>query len=634
MKIKKSLNKELKYELLVLAALCFLTVFMTYPLVLQLDSIIWVDGDSIWYVWNFWWWNKSVFELRESPFHTDYIFYPQTVSLSQSEPSPLNSFLSIPLQHLFGLKSSLNLLFLFSFVLAGFGCYLLVYYLTKNRIAAFVSGIIFAFSPIHFQQLIAGQIATASIQWIPFFVLYLIKTFNEKNLRNTVFAAVFFGLAVYSSWYQAVFLVLFVLLFYVYNYFYEKNKLLNKKFVKRSALMIGILALIVLPLFIPFIPEIVDTMHFKTYLFTADHYLHSADLADFFFPFQFSTLFKGINYSFYKIFSISLGGHVFIGFTMLAIIAIAFFKLDRNKTRFWFIAALFFFVLSLGPVLQVFENINLLNPELNYLKGFIEPTYIKNYEKLPNNREILQQKGIIPLPYALLEEIPFTALVRSTYRFALILMLCLSVLVGLFCARLLKKKDKKFFDIGKRGLVVFCICILILLEYLVIPIPIQSSYAPPKFLVPTFFNEISKDKEEYALLELPRGSLLVNVLDGRYMYYQTIHGKKIVGGFADRLPEEQATHASKLPFIKLLLYPELINEENINESSEILKQLKIKYIVIHDKIYITSGNKYIDLNKLIMPEDVNKLEKILEKNFPKSEWKNYPDEHITVIKVY
>ncbi|MEW6295028.1 MAG: hypothetical protein AB1467_01890 [Candidatus Diapherotrites archaeon] len=637
MKIKKIFNKELKYELIVLAAFLVLTAFMTYPLIFRLDSIFFIDADSTWYTWNFWLWNKSIVELHESPFRTDFIYYPQTISLSQSEPSPLNSFISIPLQHLFGLNASLNLLLLFSFVLAGFGAYLLVYYLTENRIAGFVAGIIFAFAPTHFVQVLAGQIATASIQWIPLFVLYLIKTFKEKNYRNAVFVALFFALTTYSSWYLSMFLVYFTLFFFAYNYFYERNKLLDKDLIKRSALMVGVSAFIVLPLFLPLIPEIIDSLNFKNYLFTSDHFIHSSDLAEFFIPSGYPPFFGNTSSNFYKkFFGEEIVLSVFIGFTVLSLSIASLFKVDRKKTLFWAFAALLFFVLSLGPVLQVFGNLSILGSKPIYYKNFVQSLY-DGESSISYNREVLKQPGVIPLPYAFLEEFPFTALLRAVHRFALMLMLCLSVLAGFFCARLLKD-ERKMFGIAKGKLFVFLICVFILFEFLVIQLPIQSSIVPEKFLEPSFFKEIGSDKENYALIELPYstiyGSRFSNILNRRYNYYQTIHGKKIVGGFADRLPVEQVNYSKKLPFVRLLLYPELINEENINESPEILKELKIKYIVIHDKIYIPYRNKYIDLNKLIMPEDVSKLGKILEKNFPKSNWKQYPEEHITVIKVY
>ena len=66
-------------------------------------------------------------------------------------------------------------------------------------------------------------------------------------------------------------------------------------------------------------------------------------------------------------------------------------------------------------------------------------------------------------------------------------------------------------------------------EYLCIP------YPTAQITVPEFYYKISNDTDNYALLEIPQNSN-AGSYEFSYLYYQTIHKKPLVGGYAARYP--------------------------------------------------------------------------------------------------
>jgi len=148
----------------------------------------------------------------------------------------------MPLQATLGLILSSNILLLSSFVLSGYGAFLLAAYLlgaarrsghargalsescgpcepvgdarqSALLLAPIVAGLLYAFASSKLFYAALGQWNIASSQWIPFYVLYLLKTGGRRfRWRYPVLAALFLLLQAYAELTYASFLVLFTLL--------------------------------------------------------------------------------------------------------------------------------------------------------------------------------------------------------------------------------------------------------------------------------------------------------------------------------------------------------------------------------------------------------------------------------------
>jgi hypothetical protein len=91
-----------------------------------------------------------------------------------------------------------------SFVLSGLGVYYLVLYLSHNRWGAMVAGLVFSLSPYHFLRLELGHLNLSSMQWIPFYILFLLKFVDQGRRRFAFLSILFMVLNALSSWYYVV----------------------------------------------------------------------------------------------------------------------------------------------------------------------------------------------------------------------------------------------------------------------------------------------------------------------------------------------------------------------------------------------------------------------------------------------
>ena len=197
---------RLATHLIVLAALVMLSAILTYPLVEGLGSKILgapAPGDNFEYLYKVWWFKHALFDLHVSPFFNANMFYPYGYNVALSETTISNTIPALPLTLFFGEITAFNLIMLFSFLLSGFGMYLLVLYLSGSRIAGLLSGIAFAFCPYRMAHLGAGHLPLMGTQWLPLLFLYLDRMIVQQRDSDAFMAALFYSLGALSAWYYA-----------------------------------------------------------------------------------------------------------------------------------------------------------------------------------------------------------------------------------------------------------------------------------------------------------------------------------------------------------------------------------------------------------------------------------------------
>ncbi|MEZ4620930.1 MAG: hypothetical protein R2867_36230 [Caldilineaceae bacterium] len=181
----------------VLLSYLLLTAVMTWPLITILSSAIPGDGFDGWQnYWNQWWIKVALVDRLQSPLQTDLLYYPTGVGLYFHTLNPFNGVTTLPVQVSFGLIPAYNAVVFLSWSLAGYGVYLLVLWLLRtNRdlapsvlpvnqvLAAFIAGAIFTFSPFHMAHLL-GHMQVMSLQWIPFYTLYLLRGIQQIRHRQ------------------------------------------------------------------------------------------------------------------------------------------------------------------------------------------------------------------------------------------------------------------------------------------------------------------------------------------------------------------------------------------------------------------------------------------------------------------
>ena len=581
----------------VLIAYTVIALGMTWPLVLHLTSVIpGVEGDATSFVWAFGWAKTALIDLHVNPFRTDFVYYPLGGATQLMWAVSLIAFVSIPLQYLAGLIPAYNILYLAATVLTGYGMFLLAEYILwpapagqpnkpstdlsslppfatflvaqfvlQNRILAarrsplapFVAGLVFAFAPLRLGYGLAF-LNLFNTQLIPFFVLFLIRATRERSRRAAALAGVFFGLNAYIDFQIAAFLALFALAYAVYVLASDWRR-------ARGALVAWAgAALVAAALAAPMLAVLANDFDAEgsNYIrvFPIKYSLdRSYDLASYFVPNARSSLYTDTPLKVIGVNASSNPGdgapytpdvQAFVGYVVLALAAYAVVR-RWKRSRFWFLAALLFALLGLGPSLHLFGN----------------------------------DTGI-PLPYVLLHEIPILNNIRIPMRYGLMVSFALALLAAIAIQDLqgrIAASDKPRGKFAFR-IALLLLPVLILLEFAVLPYPVQPLY------VPAVYEDIARVPGDFTILEIPtfhwRGA-------SAQEWYQAVHGKRILRVYTNRIAPGLAEYygtrgipivvrslRSLEGFDQTTLAPEDIAED-MQVRDQVLQFYNLRYAVLH-----------------------------------------------------
>ena len=514
------------------------TSIILYPIPFQITkSFSLQGGDYAQFIWNLWWVKKAVTELHTNPYFTSYLFHPNGVSLIFHVLTPYNSFLSIPLQYFVNIITAFNILLLSNFVISGLTTYLLVKYLTGSRAAAFIAGLYYSFNPYHSLNLF--QLNQASIQWIPLACLYLIKISREVKIRHTVLGAVFISLTALASWYQLIFLFLFTILFIIYHILFQREKVLNQRFLFHITLM-GILTIGFLsPILFPMIREAL-TGSPSLKLISPSRHLDLLGVK------------RGVFIFFWP---------VFFGYIILLVTFISIKAYQDIEKAFWIVSFIFFLIISLGPQLHILGE---SYPRVPMLKSF-------------------------------LEKIPFIQGTRVSTRFLLMSFLSFAVMTGYSCNYI---RNHLFYHKPITGSVVISLIgLAIILEFLSPPRP------SVEVRIPKIYYEMAEDTEDYAVIELPilfLKKMETNTKDpelalsfqqrncyGTYMFYQTIHEKKLLWGYISRkIPQSSYKFLVENEVLDFFWKEDTEKIRSSDKLIDLLSRNDFRYIIIHKRTTI------------------------------------------------
>jgi len=209
-----------KYSVNAIVFLLFilLTAILTYPAVFHLSDSL-GGGDDVFNAWVLAWGTHAAMTDPLNVFNAN-MFYPAANSFAMSEHMLGLIPFTIPLSLLSADPVFIyNFLAFLTFVLTGFGTYLLSYRFTKNRYASIVAGILFAFCTIRF----GVQFHLLTVQWIPFMLLFLDKYLCEQRTRDLALATFFFIWSVFMSWHIAVFAAIIGVLYVIGTLILDNN---------------------------------------------------------------------------------------------------------------------------------------------------------------------------------------------------------------------------------------------------------------------------------------------------------------------------------------------------------------------------------------------------------------------------
>ena len=550
----RSLNFIKKYHYIVaFLFFTFVALFFTYPLIVKFGSEIptGTSGDIYQVVASI---EGRAEVLKEQGIMQGLWTLAKRGEITTFAPHSI-------LSQFFNFAAAYNIMFLLSFILSGWGTYILAFYVTKSKKAALLAGLIFAFNPFHFYQLIAAHAGTMQQEWIPFFVYFILKFFEKLNLKYYLLSALFAFLIALADPQLLAFTAIFILFLAIYKLFSDKKLKSNRKFWIYAGTSFAMLAFFVVFLFGNFLKVASsENNYLDTGIGSAKKY--SMATLDPLAPPLFHSLWPKAS-TFIQ--GIILGsekerGSYFIGYVVLAVIVNLFYhiyylpwkkkknigpedKIQFKEVTFWTLGTALFYVFALGPAFNI-------------------------------------GKTSIYLPYFLIYKfVPFYENIRTTGRFFVYATLGFSILFAFGFVYLMKKYD------GKKIFLTVACAILIMLEYWTMPLSTFSiSYSE-------YYSRIAEDSGNYKILEIP-GSTNYRFASFS-MITNNIHKKQPINGMAlARTIKDQFAFQQTTPVIKQLLYtlPKgNIPKENLNDTiketyyskaTDIMNYYQIRYVTI------------------------------------------------------
>ncbi|HEX2912803.1 MAG TPA: hypothetical protein VH186_18505 [Chloroflexia bacterium] len=572
-------------HLLVILSFGLLALAFTWPLALRFnDTIPGQEVDTWQTFWHFQW-TRDAFLSFQNPYFTTRLFYPEGTTLLFETMSITNDIIGLPIQLIFGTFITYNALVIFTFALSGYSMWLLVGYLTKNRIAAYVAGFIFAFAPYRMAQAL-NHLHLISTQWIVLYIYCLwraldtgseppkgIITFIRERWKLLLAVSFFLILNIFNDWYYVFFLLIFTGLLFVWRLFAGRQKW--RETIAGIGLAGGIGLLVGAPLIIAMLirARTAPDLPFPKELSIE----FSADLLSYFTPSVLHPLWGDAISQWVPAY---MRGNptekvVFLGYVTVLLIGLAALKKPR-QSAFWLLVLATFMVLSLGPELHI--------------NGLVEPG----------------GKGTsIKLPFALLNETPLAGFVRIPSRFGVLAAVSAAVLAGLGFARLvsnLKNKGQVALAAGAIFLVGF--------EFWTAPFLMANNHAP------AVYSQIAKDSRTEAIIELP---LQRNAWDfPRRMYFATIHGKNILQGYTSRI-EANPLPPENMPGVRQILFndmqPDITYDDSKQAALAFFDYYGLGYLVIDD---LAAGSKTLQN----VPKMINQL-------FGEVQEQKWPSDNVT-----
>lgn len=594
-------TKAWRRDLALLVGYGLLTLILTWPTFTHFATHLPGDGgDDPAIAWNLWWIKYALLKAGQNPFSTDFMFYPIGINLAFYTLTLLNGLIALPLTLNFGVAAASNLHLLFSFVVGGYGMFLLARYilLANSRgaegreerrsrgeisppppcspaplltwtIAALAGGF-YTFASNKLFYVALGQFNIASTHWIPFTVLYMLRAHhNPHRLKYPVLAALFFTLQAWTELTYASFLLIFIVLYwawelggYIWIHRHNLSQLLITNYRSflphlQAVLVFGFTcALGLSPILAHMLPDLRAEGDFLVEGggFAGDF---SADLMGFIIPTIHHPILGGL-IAHTSIQNFGIGQHIYLGLVLLVLFAICLTLSYRYaQVRFWLVAAVIFGLLCLGPVITV-------NGHATGLPG----------------------------PFVLLQNLPFFKGNRYPSRYSVMLILNLSVIAA-YTLTYLSHWLHHYRTTPPSSFLLPLVALLFLFEHLSTPLP-QSDMR-----VPQAYQTIAADPGDFTVLDLPlawrNGFRITGPFTTGFMFgqfYQTYHQKRLLQGNTSRNPDFKFQYFTNAPIINSLialqtghtLPPERWQTDRAI-AAEALRFFNIKYVVIRPYHY-------------------------------------------------
>jgi hypothetical protein len=503
---------------------------MTYPLLFQLQAGLVSHSSDVWILaWDNWWIQHAL-SSSQNIFHTSFMFFPLGVSLASHSFSFTHTLISALLQVFTNATIAYNLAIWLIFPVAGLGMYWLARYVTRSRAAAWMAGLIYAFAPYHMTQAL-GHPHLSYVQFIPFAMLFILKTIETPRLRYVAGAIAALVLTAYAGPHLLVVTLTWLAIFLPCEFIAQRRRVQRSVLLALGSILMGTLVLS-LPLVLPAVSDVAQGQSTEE-LQTGDFDNTQTDALALLIPTRYHPVFGESLTTIYRDLGKNNQWMPYLGWLAL-LLGVVGVIVQRRRSIGWLISGLAAIILALGPQLR-FDGV----------------TY-----------------AAAPLPFALLQNIfPFSFL-RSPDRFNIIVSLPLAILAAYGLAAILQRLSSS----TARFAITALASLVILFEYLSVPYPIMPLPETSPFIL-----NLSQNDQPFAILDLPMGRNPSKV----YLYWQTLHHQPLVEGHVSRTPARAYDYIEANAALRALRNVDQSADAPPVSAWQTLAQAGIRYIVIH-----------------------------------------------------
>ncbi len=563
-------SRRLALAILPWTAYLLVTLLLLRALLPRLSSQLVGANDGWQNVWNLWWMRYSLLDLHINPYYTNYIYYPNQVSLLFHSFAPLTDLLALPFTVLLGPLVTANLVAISSFVFTAIGGYALGRGLGLGWFAAWIVGAVYSFcNPMRWNYFGSGQAVQLMMLWMPLYILCLVKATPPREQANRLprrwlaGAAIFLACTALTDWQYLVYMMLFTAAYFLYLLLRERSWNSRLLMLRNVALAVAGGLLMLSPILIPSLREALANSYTRPFSETLGH---SWDLTTWFTPNALNPLWGGwaAAQSFVGNRYGAISGMANSGYLPLMLALVGLFAYRRQVWQ-WAAISLLFAALALGPHLFINDVDTTVSSGINF-----------------------------PLPYNLLLNLPFFNISRDPARFSLIAYLCIGVLAGYGWQALSVRLRLPQRGWLLRAAVPLLVAAIMVAEF----IPI--SYATTSQPISPFYYQLGADAASYAILQVP-------VVDKTYIEFdeglQYIHHKQLLGGqiarkpchcFALRTPVIRWFSDLAMPAANDILTPTVAPS---SYAAAVLAYYNIRYIVLSKWMLGNAG--YISARAII-----------------------------------
>jgi len=479
------------------------TLLITYPIVVSPGrTLIGGPGDNLYGLWSLWWTRKALLEEGRLPFFDAPIFAPLSLPMMRS----VHTFLYGLIYAAGSFWNSnpflwWNLLVFASFILAGYGTFLLAKLLTGDALGSLIAGAAFSFCSGRY--IIAwAHLYVLNSEFVPFYLYFLIRGLREKRSGLFLGAAVFFAATFWNGYYNTFFIAVFTVLLLGLN---PALRCFSPRPWGRLAKAAAIGAAAALALISPMLWGLLRTIKTEEIVYYETNPAYCAMLLSYLIPSAYHTVF-GPFFGWVRSVALryNLQGTSFLGYASLLL---ASYGLARTKPRpacqkFFAISAMAFLLLSFGPYYTL----------LMWPFGEIH----------------------VPMPLALLSRIPFLKDFRVPERMGFMVIFSVAVLAAYGFKALSQRLSHRP---GRRALAFAAIVSFVFFEHMHFPARSHFEASDPQVVPPRLASRIRNDSEKGTVLNLP-----VSPVDYRGVWLQMFHNKPILTGLHSRLAAERAVY--------------------------------------------------------------------------------------------